>query len=335
MTAAYTGLRQVEMNKKTLLKLLVLIKEHKLVALGAVGIISGIVFTLTRGSAPPLPANQLTVPATAPFDYNISGAGFVEANTRNISVGSFTSGIVAEVLVKEGDYVKKDTPLFVLDRRTALADVEVKEKAVEAGQASVEVAEVNLADSEDQVKRAKGLRAGLAITEEEIKKRQFAVQRAKAQLELQRRTLEQAKAQLEMARITLAKLTVLAPTDGVILKVRIRPGEYINENVQSSPSPVLMGNDKPLHIRVQIDENDVWRFNSQAKAMAYLKSNREINFPIEFVRLEPYAAPKQRLTGESTELVDTRIVEVVYKIQGQPTNLFIGQQMDVFIEANQ
>lgn len=334
-------MRKVDLNKQQLLRMVVFlkrglafVKSHVLASLGMVGILSGILFTYTRGNAPILPPNQLTLPPEAPYTYNISGIGFVEANTRNISVGSFSSGIVAEVLVKEGDGVQKGAPLFVLDRRTALADVSVKEQALEAGRANIAIAEVNLADSEDQLKRAKGLRVGLAITQEEIQKREFAVQRMKAQLQLQKNIFEQAQSQLELAKITLDKLTVTAPTNGVILKVKIRPGEYINENNQMNPAPILMGNSQPLHLRVQIDENDTWRFNSKAKAQAYLRSNRNINFPIEFIRFEPYAEPKQRLSGESTELVDTRIVEVIYKISGAPSNIYIGQQMDIFIESD-
>jgi RND family efflux transporter MFP subunit len=274
------------------------------------------------------------LPPSSPFEFNVSGIGFIEANTRNINVGSFTSGIVVDVLVKEGDNVKKGQPLFLLDQRTAKADVVLKEELVQSSRAAVEVAKVNVADAEDQVRRAKGLRTGLAITQEEVQKREYALQRMKAQLQLQENELDQAKAQLELAKITLEKLTVTAPTDGIILKVRVRPGEYINEATAPNNSPILMGNNNPFYLRVQIDENDSWRFNPKAKAFAYLKSNKDIHFPISFVRLEPYAQPKQRLSGESTELVDTRVIEIVYKIEGAPDNIFIGQQMDVFIEAD-
>ena len=43
---------------------------------------------------------------------------------------------------------------------------------------------------------------------------------------------------------------------------------------------------------------------------------------------------KKQLGGESSELVDTRIIECVYEIEGRPKNIYIGQQMDVFIEAD-
>jgi hypothetical protein len=42
--------------------------------------------------------------------------------------------------------------------------------------------------------------------------------------------------------------------------------------------------------------------------------------------------PKRSLTGDSTERVDTRVLQVIYAISDDKLPLFVGQQMDVFIE---
>ena len=45
--------------------------------------------------------------------------------------------------------------------------------------------------------------------------------------------------------------------------------------------------------------------------------------------------PKKSLTGDSTERVDTRVLQVIYEFD--PTGLpplFVGQQMEVFIDAS-
>jgi hypothetical protein len=39
------------------------------------------------------------------------------------------------------------------------------------------------------------------------------------------------------------------------------------------------------------------------------------------------------LTGDSTERVDTRVLQVIYRIEENSLPLFAGQQMDVFIDA--
>ena len=45
--------------------------------------------------------------------------------------------------------------------------------------------------------------------------------------------------------------------------------------------------------------------------------------------------PKKSLTGDNTERVDTRVLQVIYAVDG-PTNnkLFDGQQVDVFIDTS-
>ena len=63
------------------------------------------------------------------------------------------------------------------------------------------------------------------------------------------------------------------------------------------------------------------------------KRNARIEFPLEFVRLEPYLVNKQNFTNEITDKVDTRVLQVIYRIKKHDHPIFIGQQMDVFIEA--
>jgi RND family efflux transporter MFP subunit len=314
------------------LKLLTtLIKSNIIATLGVVGLISAIIYTFIMGNPPPATPNQLTLPPTAPFPHNISASGLIEANTQNINVGSFTSGVVDKVFVVEGNIVKQGDPLFSLDQRTATTQLALNEKQLETAHHNIEVTKADLAEAHDQYKRSQHLKAGV-LSAEDVKKREFAVQKMEAQLRLNQSKLEEARHQVALSKITLDKLTVTAPVDGLILKVRIRPGEYIGD-VSQNIVPVTMGNDQPLYIRAQIDENDGWRFKPNLKAIAYLRSNKDINFPLSFVRIEPYAQPKQQLSGDSRELVDTRVIEVIYKVEANPQNIFIGQQVDVFIEA--
>ena len=42
--------------------------------------------------------------------------------------------------------------------------------------------------------------------------------------------------------------------------------------------------------------------------------------------------PKKPLTGENTELVDTRVLQVIYDIDPDQPNVYVGQQLDVFID---
>ena len=44
--------------------------------------------------------------------------------------------------------------------------------------------------------------------------------------------------------------------------------------------------------------------------------------------------PKTALTGENTERVDTRVLQVLYAIERTDHSFYVGQQLDVFIDGN-
>jgi HlyD family secretion protein len=57
-------------------------------------------------------------------------------------------------------------------------------------------------------------------------------------------------------------------------------------------------------------------------------------YQLRFVRVEPYVVPKKSLTGENTERVDTRVLQVIYAVENPDPPLYVGQQLDVFIQAS-
>src|SRR5215470_16774653 len=81
-----------------------------------------------------------------------------------------------------------------------------------------------------------------------------------------------------------------------------------------------------------MDQNLLPRVN-QSLAVGSPRGNGSLRIPLQFVRFEPYVIPKKSLTGDSTERVDTRVRQVIYRIAAENSSLFVGQQMDVYIEA--
>jgi hypothetical protein len=95
---------------------------------------------------------------------------------------------------------------------------------------------------------------------------------------------------------------------------------------------ILLGNLDRLHVRVDIDENDAWRFSKTAPAVAFVRGNPSLRTELQFEYIEKYVIPKRSLTGDSTERVDTRVMQIVYSFKGDTLVVFPGQLMDVFIE---
>lgn len=309
-------------------------------------------------------------PSRNPFGKSVAGAGIIEARSENISVGSHLPGIVREVLVKVGDPVKAgQTVLFRLDDRHLKAEEALRLRALELAEAQLqrlrnlprkeeeepklalvrEMAEA-LADQADQLKRARQLFPRGAITEEEMTRREQAYRmtreqylRAKAEYDLLKAgawkedlrvaeaQVKQARAQLAQVRTELTRLEVRALVDGEVLQVNVRPGEF----VATPPSQplIVLGDLKVKHVRVDIDENDVPRFRPGAPAWATLRGAPDRRYALRFVRVDPYVIPKKSLTGEGTERVDTRVLQVIYALVDPGPGVYVGQQVDVFVEV--
>src|SRR5437016_8985362 len=137
-----------------------------------------------------------------------------------------------------------------------------------------------------------------------------------------------------MTETNLERSIVRAPMDGDVLQVKIHPGEFAPAGVTPTPL-ILLGRLKPLHIRVDVDEHEAWRVRPEAKATAAVRGNANLKAPLTFVRFEPFVVPKKSLTGDSTERVDTRVLQVIYRVEGDALPLFVGQQMDVFIDGSE
>ena len=151
-----------------------------------------------------------------------------------------------------------------------------------------------------------------------------------------RAAVEQARAQVDMIQTDLDRALVRAPVEGDVLQVNVRPGEYVG--APPSQALVVLGNLRKLHVRVDIDEHDIHRFRTGAPARAALRGNPRVQFPLTFVRVEPYVIPKKSLTGDNTERVDTRVLQVIYCVDRAPASatspeLYVGMQVDVFLNT--
>jgi multidrug efflux pump subunit AcrA (membrane-fusion protein) len=158
------------------------------------------------------------------------------------------------------------------------------------------------------------------------------VETAGAELEEARAQLSAAESQASAALVEIERSTVRAPIDAEVLQVKLRVGEFAPAAPTATPL-ILLGRSKPLHVRVDVDEHEGWRVRAGAAATGHVRGNAGLETPLRFVRFEPFVVPKRSLTGDSTERVDTRVLQVIYRVERDGVPLFVGQQLDVFIDA--
>jgi HlyD family secretion protein len=322
-----------------------MIRKYGLPLLALIGVALAIAMVVAdnRNAPAAQPAAQL---ASVPFSSYIFGPGIVEASTENITVGTPVSGIVTAVYAKWGDRVKRGVPLFKIDTRdleaqlpAAAAKVKEMEAQRSSANAKISEAQANLARAENRLKVGEGLEVGVSISAQDLANRQFDVGVAKAGLASAQGQVEQINAQIDSANAQVTQLknemelrTVRAPISGRVLQMKTRLGEYAQSGAVSTPL-MLLGDDTRLHVRVDIDENDAWRFQACAQAVASVRGNPQLKAPLQYVRTEPAVIPKVLLTGDTTQRTDTRVLQVVYSFYPASLHLYVGQLTDVFIDA--
>ena len=86
-----------------------------------------------------------------------------------------------------------------------------------------------------------------------------------------------------------------------------------------------------MHVRIDIDEYNISRFQPGMHGKAYSRGKSREMMELEFERMEPLLVQKKFLTGSQVEKVDTRVLQAIYKIKNSPKMLLVGQQVDVFL----
>lgn len=345
--------------------------RHFLLPALAVGFLCFSIYHLLYASEKLPKETPLVDPPRQAFATGISGTGLVEAKTENISIGTAVAGVVLEVCISNdqlGKRVTAGTPLFRVDDRHLKAQLQIHQanlKLAEAqlerldqmprpedippSEAKVKYAEANRTRLKDQLDRGENLLTKKIMTEEEVTSRRFIFLAAnqqwlQAQAEdallkagawapdkaVSRASIEAARANVGNLETEIERCLVRAPIDGQILKIDVRPGEFVS--TASTKALVMLGDLDQLRVRVDIDEQDIARLKTSGRATATARGSAKKPISLRFVRVEPYVIPKKAFTGENTERIDTRVLQVLYEADAGPSEIFVGQQVDVSIE---
>ncbi len=327
------------------------------------------IFAIVRSQPVHATVTPPSPPPTSDFEKSVGAVGLVEASSENIAVSLPVQGMVTRVYIKAGDHVVKGASLFSIDdrdlqaelglRRSSLAMAQAKldkllrsprPEEIPPAEARVKEAEQLYQDADVQMKLIESVRDKRAIRDEDLQRRRIAVKAAAARLdeakadlallkagawqpdvEIARAEVAEARSRIERVETDIDRTTVTAPIGGEILQCKVRLGEYASAGQLAQPL-ILMGATNQLHVRADVDEQESWRVKSGAAALASVRGDSSHRYRLRFVRFEPYVIPKKNLTGDSTERVDTRVLQVIFALE-KNAPVHAGQQMDVFIDA--
>ncbi|MGA3293208.1 MAG: efflux RND transporter periplasmic adaptor subunit [Candidatus Acidiferrales bacterium] len=196
-------------------------------------------------------------------------------------------GKITDIVVKEGDHVKKGDVLLHLeniqpgaDVQAQVASIEAAESGMKAAGATFDAAVATLSQRQSDLNKAQldWQRAQQLYKEQLIAKQEYdsdkatydsaaaALTAAQAQVEQARSSREQARSNLEQGRAVLRhtqdvlrKTTYTAPIDGIISYIAVRVGENVVPGIQGTAgSSILTISDMSVvTAEVKVDETDI------------------------------------------------------------------------------
>ncbi len=299
---------------------------------------------------------------------------------ENINVYPEVSGTVARIPVAEGEAVKKGTILLVIDdsiqRATTLQlESQAQAAATLLAELKAQPRKENLDVSEAQVVSAE---AAFKTAQDELDKQQAAydvnpksiskdaldsaanaVATAKANLEVARKQRDLTKAGAWIydinnqertynalyksylsASALLAKYTLRAPDDGIVLAINPTVGSYVSgqgayDSYTQGMDPVLVlgSSHQHLNVRCYVDEILVPRLPGPSSMKAQMSvRGSNVKIPLHFVRTQPVVSPKIELSNQKQERVDVRVLPIIFRVEKpKDLNLYPGLLVDVYI----
>jgi multidrug efflux pump subunit AcrA (membrane-fusion protein) len=283
-------------------------------------------------------AQPVQTPPSAPSGNRavVAGAGVVEPSSELIEIGAQIGGVIDRMYVEVGQPVAAGAPLFSVDSREARAAVAEAEARLRRIRQGVAAARTTLGVARRQNALYASAGDPRAVSRQEVIASGGTVEDAAARVAVAQAEANEAAAQLEAARVRLARHTVRAPRAATVLQVSTRAGEFANAGNQgggSSTPLITMGVTDPLHVRIDIDENEIERVALTRPAVVTPRGAANQRTSVTFVRAEPLVVPKRSLTNASTERVDVRVLQVIYALPGNGAGYFVGQQVDGFVPA--
>jgi HlyD family secretion protein len=303
--------------------------------IAVIGIIGSIVYLMTSQPDTSL-SNPKETPARTPQSQrqtgSIVGTGVTEPSSEVVDIAAHVPGVIAKVFVAPGDQVLAGQALLEIDSRNARAAVSEAVARAATARQSINAAQTSLRVAQNQYSLYRQVDDTRAVSQQEVITRRDAVADAQAQLAVAQAQARQAEAQVVQARVELDRHIVRAPAAMEVLQVDTRAGEYAG--TQGTASVLMkLGATKPLHVRLDIDENQIEKIAIGQPAVISARGDAKRQVKAEFVRAEPLIVPKRSLTNSATERVDVRVLQLIFALPQEGSQFFVGQQVDGFVPA--
>ena len=235
-------------------------------------LLAGLAFCVALGAcgrenqfvAPPPPKVAVQLPvqqAVAPYLEATGNAAAV----NTVKLIARVQGYLQEIKYQDGTFVKKGTPLFVIEPQPYKVKLEQAKAAEEGAQAA-------LLNAQAEFARQEQLQAKDVSTQANLDK-------ARASRDTGRSNVEQARANTETAEINLSYTTVVAPFDGVVTARLVSVGELVGGDQPSELASIVQLD--PIWVWFNLSERDVQRVRRSMAQQGISAADLANKAPIE------------------------------------------------------
>ena len=264
----------------------------------------------------------------------VSALGRIEplGGISQVSVpSSLSNDRVREILVKEGQEVRKGQPLAVLESidtlessvRKSEAEIRVAESKLAAQDSVIARYKADLGQASAEARRAEQLFAAGATSANRVEKLQADESSAKAQVAEAIATkatlvedLRSSRASLDKDKTERAKATVVAPFSGTVFKVHARPGDKVGED-----GLLEMGDSSRMGVIAEVYQSDRPMIALGQKASLSADGFKGRKVEGQVVEIAREVSRQTVFSGQAGENLDRRVLEVKIGLTPQESAL--------------
>jgi len=297
--------------------------------------------------------------------------GRIEGAGPPLSIGSAAGGIVAGVLVQEGERVRAGQVLVKLECHPLEAEVQARAAHLAAAQATydrfrdgprpdeiavgeavVGYSQARADEAKKTLQRAETLQEGVTVTTAHLLEVQRDARIAAAQLEEARSRLnllragsreedirsakglrDAAAADLDTTKARLAQCTIAAPANGTVLDVDISAGQFLSLAV---PQPLLhIAPEGPERVRAEVGLRDYARLCVGQRASIAAETAPSASVDAQVSSISPVITTRSKITAAAGSAANEaeNVVAVVLTLASGAPALPVGLPVTVRFAA--
>lgn len=211
----------------------------------------------------------------------VSATGKIQPETE-VKISSDVSGEITEMMVKEGDQVKKGDllcrikpDLYMNAFERVSASVNTTKANLKTAMAQLDQAKANLSNSEAVFTRNKKLFEQNAISQQDFDAAKAQFESAKANVHALEAgvnagqyTIQSSEASLKEANTNLEKTYIYSPVDATVSKLSVEKGERVVGVSGITGTEIMrLANLNEMEVSVEVNENDIIKVHKNDTAL--------------------------------------------------------------------